>query len=85
MTTVHYTSHFLRSARKLPAGERRKLLKAVEKFERDPFDRSLKTHKLQGNLEDYWSFSMTYKIRVLFRFTEKNEALFYEVGSHSIY
>jgi mRNA-degrading endonuclease YafQ of YafQ-DinJ toxin-antitoxin module len=82
---LHYTSHFFRSARKLSKAETAQLLKAVEKFENDPFSAPLKTHKLQGNLGEYWAFSVSYKLRVLFRFTEKNEALLYEVGGHSIY
>jgi len=82
---LHYTSHFLRNARKLSKSERSQLLKAVEKFENDPFAAALKTHKLQGNLNESWAFSVNYKLRVLFRFMEKNEALLYEVGGHSIY
>lgn len=48
----------------------------------DPFDQSLKTHKLSGNLKDFWSFSIDYDERVLFYFTDDNNAVFIDIGSH---
>jgi mRNA-degrading endonuclease YafQ of YafQ-DinJ toxin-antitoxin module len=48
----------------------------------DPFDPTLKTHKLSGKLKDLWSFSVGYDERVLFYFTENEKAVFVDMGSH---
>jgi addiction module RelE/StbE family toxin len=37
---------------------------------KDPFDSSLRTHKLKGELANVWSCSIDYKYRILFEFVE---------------
>ena len=54
----------------------------VKIFTIDPFDASLKTHKLSGKLKDLWSFSLGYDERVLFYFTDDGNAVFTDIGSH---
>jgi mRNA-degrading endonuclease YafQ of YafQ-DinJ toxin-antitoxin module len=54
----------------------------LEQFTTDPFDPSLKTHKLSGRLKEYWSFSVDYDGRVLFYFTDDEKAVFVDFGSH---
>ncbi|MBW4592726.1 MAG: hypothetical protein KME46_07350 [Brasilonema angustatum HA4187-MV1] len=54
----------------------------LEQFTIDPFDTSLKTHKLSGKLKDPWSFSIDYDERVLFHFAENAKAVFVDIGSH---
>jgi mRNA-degrading endonuclease YafQ of YafQ-DinJ toxin-antitoxin module len=54
----------------------------LEQFTVDPFNPSLKTHKLSGKLRDFWSFSVDYDARVLFYFTEDKKAVFVDIGSH---
>lgn len=56
--------------------------KKLEQFTIDPFEPSLRTHKLSGKLKDFWSFSVDYDARVLFYFTEENRAVFVDIGSH---
>lgn len=41
-----------------------KFWEKVELFINDPFETSLKTHKLSGKLKDLWSFSLGYDERV---------------------
>lgn len=48
----------------------------------NPYDSSLKTHKLSGRLQGFWSFSVDYDERVLFYFTEDEKAIFVDIGSH---
>ena len=48
----------------------------------NPFNPLLKTHKLSGELEGLWSFSIAYDIRVIFQFLEKNKVLLTDIGSH---
>ena len=45
-------------------------------FKKDSFDTRLKTHKLKGNLKDYWSFSISYSDRILFRFLDSETVFF---------
>ncbi|MBE9015590.1 type II toxin-antitoxin system mRNA interferase toxin, RelE/StbE family [Chroococcidiopsis sp. CCALA 051] len=54
----------------------------LEQFIIAPFAPSLKTHKLSGNLKEFWSFSIDYDQRVLFYFTEDGKAVFVDIGSH---
>jgi mRNA-degrading endonuclease YafQ of YafQ-DinJ toxin-antitoxin module len=58
----------------------------VEKaIESDPFHPSLVIHKLKGKLKNYYSFSVDYDYRVIFRFIDKNKVLFINIGTHDIY
>ena len=51
-------------------------------FQTDPFDPRLKTHRLSGQLQEFWSFSVDYDARVIFSFVEPNKALFADIGTH---
>jgi len=51
----------------------------------DAFHPTLKTHKLKGNLSNYWASSITYELRILFEFVEhdgKQAILLGMVGTH---
>ena len=54
----------------------------IEWFAADPFDPRLRTHKLSGELSDLWSFSIAYDVRVVFYFTDDEQAVFVDIGSH---
>ncbi|HHT9135570.1 MAG TPA: type II toxin-antitoxin system RelE/ParE family toxin [Candidatus Avalokitesvara rifleensis] len=54
----------------------------MEVFSNNPHEPSLKTHKLSGELEGLWSFSINYDIRVIFKFIDKNKVLLIDIGSH---
>jgi mRNA-degrading endonuclease YafQ of YafQ-DinJ toxin-antitoxin module len=42
----------------------------------------LKVHKLKGELEGRYSFSINYKIRIVFRYEDEHTATLLYVGSH---
>jgi len=46
---------------------------------------ALKTHKLSGKLQEYWSFSIDYHLRIMFRFVDKQTVEFIDIGTHEIY
>jgi mRNA-degrading endonuclease YafQ of YafQ-DinJ toxin-antitoxin module len=82
---VSFSSSFKRAFKKrikgnadLEAG----FWKKLEQFTVDPFDPSLKTHKLSGKLKEFWSFSVDYDERVMFYFTEDEKVVFVDIGSH---
>ncbi len=51
-------------------------------FQENPFDTRLKTHRLSGQLQGLWSFSIDYDVRVVFSFVEPSRALFVDIGTH---
>lgn len=52
---------------------------------KDPHSSSLKTHKLRGELAGYYSFSVSYNLRILFEFINDREAGFIDIGTHEVY
>ncbi len=82
---VSFSSGFKRAFKKRIKGNEdleTRFWQKLELFVVDPFDPSLKTHKLSGKLKDLWSFSVDYDDRVLFYFTEDERAVFVDIGSH---
>lgn len=46
---------------------------------------SLKIHKLHGRMKNNWSFSVNYKIRVVFEYESKKEIALLAIGDHDVY
>lgn len=82
---IIYTSKFAREYKKLSLDVKIIAEENEKTFRQNPFDPSLKTHKLHGKLKDLWSFSIGYKYRIIFEFVDDNLVYFYGVGSHDIY
>ena len=85
MVQVSFASSFKRSFKKRIKGNSEleiKFWQKLEKFTANPWDRSLKTHKLSGKLQQLWSFSIDYDARVLFYFTDEGNAVFIDIGTH---
>ncbi|MHB8674267.1 MAG: type II toxin-antitoxin system RelE/ParE family toxin [Candidatus Limnocylindrales bacterium] len=75
------SSRFLRTARKLREPQASMLRAALRRFAADPKDPLLRTHKLKGDLDAYWTFSVDDDLRVLFRWAG-DEAFVVNLGSH---
>lgn len=58
---VYYSSGFKKSAKRYRESQEL-VKKKIKIFLQDPFDKSLKTHKLSGKLSGYWSFSINYHL-----------------------
>lgn len=56
----------------------------VDVFINNPFDNTLKTHKLSGKLKNLWSFSIEFDLRVVFYFTndKPKKVIFVDIGKH---
>jgi mRNA interferase YafQ len=78
---VTASSRFLRKAKKLREPRASLLRAAVRRFAADPQDPLLRTHKLKGELADYWSFSVDDDLRVLFRW-DGDDVFLVNLGSH---
>ena len=54
---------------------------ALLRFAADPKDPLLRSHKLKGELKDYWAFSIDDHLRVVLRW-DGEAALLVNLGSH---
>jgi mRNA-degrading endonuclease YafQ of YafQ-DinJ toxin-antitoxin module len=75
------SSRFLRRAKKLEEAQAVMLRASLRRFALNPRDLLLHTHKLKGELQGYWSFSVDEDLRVLFRW-EGEVAFLVNLGSH---
>lgn len=82
---IHSTSDFEKFFRKLPMRIQDLSIKKDKWFRQDAFDPRLHTHKLRGELEGYWSYRINREYRILFRFLNSDEVIYYDIGTHDIY
>jgi len=55
----------------------------LEKLKTNPFDTSLKTHKLTGQLSEFHSCRLTYEYRIICVFLIQDETIvLVDIGSH---
>jgi mRNA-degrading endonuclease YafQ of YafQ-DinJ toxin-antitoxin module len=54
-------------------------------FRENPFDSTLKTHKLHGKEKDACAFWINYSYRIKFIFLDAETVLFLDIGTHDIY
>jgi len=82
---ILYAPKFKRQFKKLTRDVQLLVAGREHIFKLDPFDSRLKTHKLTGRLEGYYSFSINFSYRIIFDFKDDKNVRFYEVGDHDIY
>ncbi len=62
---------------------RDKYSKTIQLLEIDPFYPSLRLHKLEGNLQTYYSISITMKYRIVIDFFIQDETIIpIDIGAH---
>lgn len=82
---IDYHRNFLKSFRKRIVNHPSldfKFQERIKIFQSDPQNPLLQNHKLIGHKEDYWSFSISGDIRVIY-LKKNNRVLFYDIGSHN--
>lgn len=85
MIKVSFSSSFCRAFKKRIKGNIKlesRFWAKLEVFTDNPFDSSLRTHKLSGKLKDLWSFSVEYDQRVILYFTDEENVVFIDIGNH---
>jgi addiction module RelE/StbE family toxin len=85
MVEIFFSNSFKKSFKKTIKNDinlKNKFWDKVNIFINDPFERSLKTHKLSGKLKDLWSFTVEFDIRVIFYFADKSKVVFIDIGTH---
>lgn len=87
---VVWSSGFKRSFRKITKRNpqlKEQIVEALILLSDDPFTPSLKSHKLSGNLEGFWSCSVAYDCRIIFNFSQDEQTLeifilLIDIGTH---
>lgn len=82
---IIYSPKFLKHYKKIPKNIKLQAENREKIFRKNPFDMSLKTHKLKGRLNSYWSFSIDYQYRIVFEIVSNKEVWFLDIGTHEIY
>lgn len=82
---VNVAPRFIKHLRKLPRRIQVLVVKKDNFFRENPFSTQLNTHKLKGALDGFWSYAVNHEDRVLFRFINDHEVLYYDIGTHEIY
>lgn len=82
---IKYSPTFLKSLKKFPKSQIKFLDKKEKIFRKNIFDKRLKTHKLRGELSEFYSFSVSYHWRIVFHFEDKDIIVLDNIGTHSVY
>ncbi len=85
MTEIYFSPRFQKSISKIPLEVIQALTIKQSLFVINPFHSTLRTHKLTGKLNQYYSFSITHSYRIIFEFLSKNKVAFVNIGTHEIY
>ena len=62
---------------------KKKFAERVKLFAENKDNPILRNHPLSGDLQNYYAFSITGDIRVVYKYEAKETALFYDIGSHN--
>lgn len=82
---VKYSPQFFKGLKKFPKTQLKLLTKKEKVFLENPFDHRLKTHKLKGELSEFYSFSISYHYRIVFHFESDDVVVFDIIGTHEVY
>ena len=82
---VSYKPSFIRQINKLEQSLVDEALDKIDIFKNSPNNPTLKIHKLHGKLKDKWSFSVNYKIRIVFQYESKKEIALLAIDDHDVY
>ncbi|MBE9216916.1 MAG: type II toxin-antitoxin system mRNA interferase toxin, RelE/StbE family [Richelia sp. RM2_1_2] len=90
MKNLVWSAKFLRKFKRLTKKNAQlsiQIEKVLELLMEDPFDSSLRTHKLKGDLNGVWSCSVDYDNRILFELvintdSGEEEIFLLTLGSH---
>ncbi len=83
--TIGYAPSFVRQYDKLEPRLREEVKTRIGLFQDRNNHKQLDVHKLHGRLKDRLSFSVNYKIRIVFEFQGKGTAILKAIGDHEIY
>jgi mRNA-degrading endonuclease YafQ of YafQ-DinJ toxin-antitoxin module len=85
MLIISITPSFQRQFKKLEESLKEDVRQKVFLLQEESNHKSLKVHKLKGRLKDRCSFSVNYKIRIVFNYLTPKEIILLAVGGHDVY
>lgn len=86
MIGILYTQPFIKQFNSLEEDLQDEVCEKIELFKNRDNHTQLKVHKLKGRLKGRYSFSVNYKIRIIFEYTlSKKEAALLVIGDHAVY
>lgn len=85
MIKVYFTPSFVRQLRSMSEDIREEAFEKIDLFKNRRNHNILKVHKLKGRLAGRFSFSVNYRIRIVFRFISDSEAVLLAIGDHDVY
>ena len=82
---IGYKPTFIRQYCNLESELKEEVKEKIELFKNVNNHEQLKVHKLKGRLSGRYSFSVNYKIRIIFRYESKKKVSLLAVGDHDVY
>ncbi len=85
MYEVYCKPSFVNTLSKVDAELRQEIYEKIELLRHKNNHKKLKVHKLHGKLSKYWSFSVNYRVRIIFIFKSNNVISLMDIGDHDVY
>ena len=85
MPKVSYLPKFIKNLNSLPKDLQEEAIEKIELFKNVKNHKWLKVHKLKGRFSAYYSFAVNYKVRIVFTYLAKDEAILMIIGDHDVY
>mgnify|MGYP001576425153 FL=1 len=85
MYQIFVTKKFKKQFKKTPKSVKKQFKNKLKILKNNPFNELLKTHRLQGHLKDFYSFSINYQYRSIFGLKKINIIILHKIGTHEIY
>lgn len=82
---VSFASRFTHKIKQFDHVLKKEVAESVKMFENTDNHKNLKVHKLNGRLRNCYGFSVNYKVRIVFEYTDKNHAILLAIGDHDVY
>ncbi len=85
MFQIGYERHFVREWKRLSLGIKKEAREKIELLKDPRNHEALDVHKLHGNLKGFYSFSVNYRIRIIFEFRPDKTIGLLAIGDHDLY
>ncbi len=82
---VLFKPTFVRQFDKLEVALQEEIEEKIELLKDRENHKLLKVHKLHGRLAKWYSFSVNYKMRIIFSYLSEQEVVLLAIGDHGIY
>lgn len=83
--SVVYTPHFAQQVKTLEPQLQEETIEKIKLFKDPKNHKQLRVHKLRGYFLGRYSFYVNYKVRIVFSYLSKKEAVLLAIGDHDIY